>query len=689
MDGGARADPERLLEHLPGMAYRAEAEPTRPLRSASAGGEALTRRSRAALVGVTLGELTHPDDVDRVARRVADAIDAAQPYDLEYRIRTPEGDVVVVRDRGAPVQGPDGQVMEVVGFLCSATTLAREQEWTRRTHQAIVALALDRTLSDGDVDAFARRVARTAVEHLDVSRAGVWLLNERQSEMRLVSMYLGESGSHVEGAVLHASDFPAYFAALSGDRAIAAENAATDPRTAEFADNYLREYDIRSMLDSTIRLGGKVVGVLCNEQVGRLRRWELPEISFAGELADQVAQAIANQRRRRAERDALLAEHRSAAKSRFLATMSHEIRTPMNGVLGMARMLEETELTVEQAELVQTIRESGDLLLGVINDVLDFARIEADKLTITPTSVDIRGLVRRSLRILKAAAQEKALDLDGIVDDEVPERCLADEGRLEQILVNLLGNAIKFTETGSVHLRVDDDPDASPPTLRFQVADTGIGIDPQRISSLFEAFEQDDEGRKAGRGGTGLGLAISRRLAELMGGTLSAESTPGRGSVFELTIPLREADEAVPVTKETSPDSEHGDDLSNLRVLVAEDNAVNQRVIAAMLRHHGIHPVLCGNGQEVLDVLAQESQPFDLIFMDCEMPVLSGTDATRRLRASEGVHGTTAVVALTAHALPEFQDLARAAGMNEYLTKPLRLEAVTEVLRRAADRHRR
>jgi CheY-like chemotaxis protein len=347
--------------------------------------------------------------------------------------------------------------------------------------------------------------------------------------------------------------------------------------------------------------------------------------------------------------------------------MSHEIRTPMNGVLGMAELLLDTPLSERQRRHLETLHRSGESLLDIINDVLDFSKIEAGRLELAPADFALRATVREVVEAFAERASRKGLVLECRIDPAVPDALNGDAVRLRQILNNLIGNAVKFTEQGRINVGVVP---AGAGRLRFEVRDTGIGIDAAQRTLIFDAFAQADVSHSRRYGGTGLGLAISKQLIELMGGRLGLDSTPGRGSAFWFEAPFAAAQAAVAEKAAAAPPA-----LQRLHghVLLAEDNAVNEAVASAMLESFGLRVSLAKNGFEALEALA--AQPFDLVLMDCQMPEMDGFEATRRLRQREREKGVAAearqpIVAVTANAIEGDRERCLAAGMDDYLSKP-------------------
>ncbi len=438
---------------------------------------------------------------------------------------------------------------------------------------------------------------------------------------------------------------------------------------------------VREMLDGTratfemqkryLRRDGSQVWVQLNASL--VRADDGRPMHFISQIQDITARRENEEHLRNSENRAQLA---SKMKSQFLANMSHEIRTPMNGVLGMAELLADSPLNDAQRGHVEGLRAAADSLLVILNDILDLSKIEAGKVDIEVADFDLGKVVRETISLFAVTAQTKGIDLHSemTVNDEVVR---GDAARLRQVLANLVGNAVKFTERGRVVLRVARDGDC----IRFDVIDSGIGIPLEAQSRLMKPFEQGDSSTTRRFGGTGLGLAISRDLIELMGGDISFMSEPGVGTTFTILVSLPAVDRVIEAPAPVEPPVVTAVlDAEQRRALLAEDNQVNQFVARAMLERLGWHVTVVENGQEALDTLAIDD--FDVVILDCQMPVLDGYSAARAIRALDGPKAKLPIVAMTASALEEDRQRCFDAGMDEFIAKPITKDIVGEALDR-------
>lgn len=434
-------------------------------------------------------------------------------------------------------------------------------------------------------------------------------------------------------------------------------------------------------------------GELIEDNYRQYRINQQQQEEYTRNLESEIARQTAELRQANAR-----LEESSRLKSEFLANMSHELRTPMNAITGFAELLAETPLNQEQDEYCRTIRQAAAALLNLINDILDLAKIEAGKLDLETVPFSLDELLEGVRAMFTLAARKKGIEITIKRGEGLPDTLRGDSHRLRQVLINLLGNAIKFTEQGGVELEVAAGSTAADKVrLFFAVRDSGMGISPHRLEAIFEKFTQADGSTTRRFGGTGLGLAICRQLVELMGGQIEVSSQQGKGSTFSFEIELERESAAKkpPPAPATVPGPVAGDGVS--RVLLVEDNPVNQRLASLLLAKQGCQVTVAGDGRQALEKLAV--QEFELVFMDIQMPRLDGLEATRRLReleadpAARAAHAALArrttplpVVGLTAHARKEDEEACYAAGMDGFLSKPIVKAKLLAVLQQFAGR---
>ena len=499
---------------------------------------------------------------------------------------------------------------------------------------------------------------------LAASEIGVWDVDLKTDQLIWDARARALFGAEDRPGYYSETDWIAVLHPDDRDRAVAAAHAAIDG-DGRFVSDYrivLPGGDVRHIRDMAAVYCGadgshRLIGLI----------WDVtPDVTRQKELE-----------MRRAE-----AEAATLAKSRFLATMSHEIRTPMTGVLGMLDLMLADPLPDRQRERAVVAHASARSLLLLLNDFLDFSKLEAQRVELAKQDVDPRDVVREVVELMAAGAEQKRLTLGWSASAAVPERIVTDPMRLRQILTNLVSNATKFTETGDIRVRLDYAPAAAGGTLEVEVEDTGVGIPHDSLGRLFEEFVQADTSLSRRHGGAGLGLAISKSLVELMAGSITVRSVPCVGSVFAFSIPAPSATAPIPeVAAETSCELRIDPPM---RVLVAEDTATNQYLIRAYLESRGHAVTTVDNGAEAVRAVATDA--FDVVLMDVQMPELDGRSATRAIRALPTAVSRISIVALTANALPGDREAHLAAGMDDYIAKPIDFNALRAALRRARER---
>ena len=516
----------------------------------------------------------------------------------------------------------------------------REKRLLAQNH-ALTVLATEKSLHNGDLKSAIKVVTETAADIMKVGRSSIWLFSKNGATLTCEDLFEGAEGTHSGGAILKTADFPAFFRALRQAPILAVPDAQTDPRTRELKDPYLVPFGITSKLDASIRLGGREVGIICQESIGENRDWSLEEQNGTAALADLIALAIQARDRRRVLNELVaakdVAEAANKAKSQFLANMSHEIRTPINGVVGMLQLMQEAGLPDRQQRYLDLAQASIKTLLMVINDILDISKIEAGKLKLEIQDFNLRKCVEDAVGTFAAKAAEKRLDLACAFAPGVPDMVRGDGRRLGQVLMNLVNNALKFTEKGEVIVEVNIQRDSEArPKLRFMVRDSGIGIAPETMGQLFNPFIQEDISSKRKFGGTGLGLAICRQLIDLMGGEIGVDSRIGQGTTFWFTVPVS------PLAAEDPGVKKRARGLNGLRVLIVDDHAATRAIIRTHLDAWGCLSAEADSGSAALTQLRQKDPSgtrFDVVLIDEFMPSMDGTQLVQRIEADADLRG--------------------------------------------------
>ena len=647
----------------------------RRLIETNAAYQQITGYSAEELVGMSTLDLTHPEDLAGETSTGERLVDGGyDSYKREKRYVRKDGEIVWANAASSLVRDEQGEPRFIMGVV-EEVTERKEEERRRigRMRQEALRSDVSQALArGGELPDILQQCSEAVVRHFDSSLARIWTLNEEEGVLELQASAGLYAGS--EGPLSRVPLGEKIGRVAQHRRPYINNNIPNDP---DFGGKEWAESEgIVATANYPLIVEEELVGA-----VALFTREPLSEDILEG--MSSATYAIAQGIRRKQAEIALEkakeeAEAANRAKSDFLANMSHEIRTPMNGVIGMADLLMDTDLDPEQHEYVETVRNSGDTLLTLINDVLDFSKIEAEKVELEDIIFDLRTSVEDTVVLLAERAQSKGLEIASLVDYDVPGALRGDPGRLRQVLTNLVGNAIKFTEEGEVLLKAEISEESEEEVIvRFEIRDTGIGLDEEQQEHLFESFAQADTSTTRRYGGTGLGLAISARLARLMDGGIRVESEPGVGSTFFFTARFGK----LPSEARSSGPRPRAD-LRGLKVLGVDDNATNRAVLRQQVTPWGMAVDDARDGAGALEKLrsaAGSGEPYDLAILDMQMPKMDGLELAHAIKQDPDI-SSTRLVLLTSMGQRGDGEEARKAGIEAYLTKPIRQVQLYDVL---------
>lgn len=655
--------------------------------------ETLYQWSADEAMGKNISETIVPKNKFKVMQDVMAKIIKDGHYDGEFQVRRKDGSIFQAYHTFGAVMNSNSEMIGLVGVSVDITDRIRAEKALQNKDLLLggVAVATNILLTETDLD---RAIIQTMeLLGLTTSLDKVSIYEKESSGRGVHFAYLryewAKNAVSPSKAYSESQEGPGH-PALAGWLDVLSKGHSIKGLVREFPElekSVLELQNTKSLLVIPIMIEGQFWGFIRFDDCHSERAWTGIEGSILQAAAASIGGAIA---RRHAEDELRkaknAAEAAARAKSEFLANMSHEIRTPMNAVIGLAGLLSETDLTVEQRNYLEMIRSSGDSLLSVINNILDFSKVDSGKLELESRPLNLQQSLEDALNLVRPTASQKCLCLKYLIDESTPQAIMGDPTRLQQVLTNLLSNAVKFTDNGTISVLVSGKKlDGPIHEICFAVKDTGIGIPEDKMSRLFQSFTQIDSSTTRRYGGTGLGLAISKKLVEMMGGKIWAESRVGGGSTFCFTIkaeatwikPIgREAKAIQGSTRQGSDDRVLEDHA--LRILLAEDNSVNQMVMLKMLKRLGYHADVAANGKEVL--LCLEREPYSLVLMDVQMPEMDGFEAARAIRKRWAKEDQPKIIAITAYALDGDREKCLASGMDGYISKPVKLEELRKVL---------
>ncbi len=631
-------------------------------------------------------DIVHPDDKERLIKIHEDIKSEPLPFEYEYRIVRDDGEVRWIRARSSPIFDKNGNVFRYSGIAEDITQRKHAVEELKKKNSELLTL---------------NEELHATMEELEAANEELIATNNAQFESEEKFRTLTESSP--VAIMIHQGNFWVYSNPVGVEISGYSEHELYKMHFWEFVDEeyqpFIRERELMRKLSENVSMSYEF-SITAKDGTKKWVSLKGNTIVFKGKPAGMISVIDITSRKlaedelletnkqleaalERSHEFAIGAEAANIAKSQFLANMSHEIRTPMNGIIGITSLLLETELTGEQKNYVDIMRSSGDNLLSIINQILDLSKIDSHKFELDINSFNLQTAMYDIVEMLAVKAGEKNLEFNFKIDEAVPCSLRGDSGRLRQVVTNLSHNAIKFTSEGRVDVEVRlVDESESDVKLKFEIKDTGVGIPEEHIEDLFIPFTQVDGGMSRRYGGTGLGLAISKKIVELMGGVIGVESSEHKGSLFWFTVVFRKQDRVQSAVKEKDSDGSRYAGKESASILLVEDNRTNQFVANSMLKKLGYKTDMAINGFECIEALKQSE--YDVVFMDCQMPDKDGFQTTSEIRSGNAgvINPDILIIALTAHAMDGDREKCIEAGMNDYISKPIKMKEVDELLKR-------
>lgn len=569
---------------------------------------------------------------------------------------------------------------ELEGFMAIETDISerkknqREHQSTLRYNKILADLTTDRTVMSGSLSSTKNQITEQMAKALNSARAGIWMFDEAAQHLECIDRFNTQNQSHLSDLKIYRKDYPYYFAAVLRHSIIAADDALSHSATTEFVDSFLQPNNVSSVLNAVISGSDGIIGVISIEHIGKPKIWTSAEISFASAMSTFISGICEADKRREIQKQLITAketaEQADQAKSEFLAIMSHEIRTPMNGVIGMLNLLKRSQLNDTQARQAGIAQSSAKSLLFLINDILDFSKVEAGKLDLEEVEFDLRSCIESVVESMAVKAEEKSIEL--ILDLSQLEHSWmkGDPGRIRQIFINLIGNALKFTHSGEIIVSCAAQKLDKQYRIMASVKDTGIGIDAKKTGDLFDSFTQADASTTRQYGGTGLGLAICKRLCNMMNGEIGVTSEPNQGSKFFFSLQLDACEARTGAIPQIS--------LNHKRVLIVDDSDTNREILRIQLKAWGAEVFESSGGEEAIRLCTEKSGDFfDAAILDMQMPHMDGAELGQKLGE---VIPSTGLIMMTSQAMRNDAKRFSQLGFQAYFTKPVTMSDLHDAL---------